>query len=117
MLDTINNAWLMRHFQRRDWTSLDDGTILLEERELDLRAGRNNVTWTMLYPDGRRHVQSHSLRVYTLVEFETMLASAGLALWRVWRNFEGEPYGPDTQRMILLAERLKTSGPLARPLA
>ncbi len=105
LLDTINHAWLMRHFERRGWVPLDDGTLLLEEREFDLRAGRNNVVWTFLYPDGRRHTQCHSLRVYTLVEFEAMLTAAGLTLKQVWGSFVGEPYGLETNRMILLAER------------
>jgi SAM-dependent methyltransferase len=104
LLDTINHAWLMHNFQRRGWTPLDDGVILLEDRAFDLRTGRNNVTWTFLYPDGHRHVQSHSLRVYTLVEFEAMLQAAGLALRQVWGSFEGKRYGLDTNRMILLAE-------------
>jgi SAM-dependent methyltransferase len=104
LLDTINHAWLLRHFESRGWTPLDDGTILFEERAFDLRNGRNDVTWTFVYPDGRRHAQSHSLRVYTLVEFDKMLAAANLALKQVWGSFEGEPYGLDTNRMILLAE-------------
>jgi SAM-dependent methyltransferase len=82
IIDTINHAWLMRHFEPRGWTSLPDGMLLLEHREYDLCTGRNNVTWTMLYPDGRRHVQSHSLRVYTLVGLTAMLASAGMTLRR-----------------------------------
>jgi SAM-dependent methyltransferase len=105
MIDTINHSWLMRHFEPRGWTTLEDGLILLEEREFDLQSGRNNVTWTLLYPDGRRHELRHSLRVYTLVEFEANLTAAGLALQRVWGSFDGAAYGLDTQRMILLAKR------------
>jgi SAM-dependent methyltransferase len=104
-IDTINQAWLMRHFEARGWRALEDGALMLEDREFDLRTGRNNVTWMMLFPDGRRHDQSHSLRVYTLVEFEAMLTAAGLVLQQAWGSFEGDPYGMDTNRMILLAER------------
>jgi hypothetical protein len=42
--------------------------------------------------------------VYTLVEFDAMLSAAGLALQQVWGDFEGEPYGLDTTRLMLLAE-------------
>ena len=111
ILDTINHAWLMRNFEPRGWTSLPDGMLMLEEREFDLRTGRNNVIWTMLYPDGRRHVQSHSLRVYTLFELTAMLAAAGLTLRQVWGGFSGEAYGLDTNRMIALSERAMPSEP------
>jgi SAM-dependent methyltransferase len=106
LVDTINQAWLMRHFEPRGWRSLDNGTTLLEYREFDLRTGRNNSRWTILHPDGRRDTLSHSLRVYTLIEFDMMLTAAGLTLQRVWGSFQGEPYGLDTVRMILLAERV-----------
>lgn len=105
VLDTINHAWLMRHLEPRGWSQLDDGTILLEEHEFDLERGRNNVTWTFLYPDGRRHVQSHSLRVYTLAELALMLRAARLALRQVWGGFQGQPFTLDSRRMILLAEQ------------
>jgi SAM-dependent methyltransferase len=108
-IDTINQAWLMRHFEARGWSELEDGVIMLEDREFDLRTGRNNVTWMMLFPDGRRHDQSHSLRVYTLAEFEAMLMVAGLVLQQAWGSFGGDPYGMDTNRMILLAERSHTA--------
>jgi SAM-dependent methyltransferase len=103
LLDTINQTWLLRHFEPRGWTLLNDGTVLFEERTFDLRGGRNDVTWTFVYPDGRRHVQSHSLRVYTLVEFDAKLTAVGLTLKQVWGSFEGKPYGLDTNRLILLA--------------
>jgi 2-polyprenyl-3-methyl-5-hydroxy-6-metoxy-1,4-benzoquinol methylase len=106
IIDTINHSWLMRHFEPRGWTALEDGLILLEERTFDLRSGRSNATWTLLYPDGQRHELNHSLRVYTLVEFEANLDAAGLILQHVWGNYERAPYGLDTHRMILLAKRV-----------
>jgi SAM-dependent methyltransferase len=110
-IDTLNHAWLMRHFEGRGWRLLDDGVIMLEDREFDLWTGRNNVTWTMLHPDGRRHDQSHSVRVYTLVEFEAMLKVAGMVLQQAWGSFEGAPMGLETNRMILLAARSDAASP------
>jgi SAM-dependent methyltransferase len=104
LLDTINHAWLMRHFERQGWQQMDDGTLLLEEREYDLWTGRSNVTWTFIHPQGRRHAQSHSLRVYTLAEFAAMLEQAGLTPRQAWGSFEGQAYAIDTHRMIVLAE-------------
>jgi 2-polyprenyl-3-methyl-5-hydroxy-6-metoxy-1,4-benzoquinol methylase len=104
LLDTINHAWLMRHFQPRDWRVFDDGTVLLEDREFDLQTGQNKAAWTTVYSDGRRYSHSNSVRVYTLVEMKTMLTAAGLALRQVWGDFEGQPFGLDTARMILLAD-------------
>jgi len=106
LLDIINHAWLMRHFERRDWHELEDGSLLFEERQFDLRTGRNNAVWNFLHPDGSRSEFPNSVRVYTLVEFEGMLTAAGLTFRDVWGNFDGDDYGFDTNRMIVLAQKL-----------
>ncbi len=94
----------MRHFEPRDWRVFDDGTVLLQDREFDLHTGQNKAAWTTIYPDGRRYSQSNSVRAYTLVEIQKMLTAAGLVLRDVWGDFDGNPYGLDTTRMILLAD-------------
>lgn len=105
LLDVVNHAWLIRHFERRDWREMEDGGLLFEERQFDLRTGRNNVVWSFLHPDGSRNEFRHSLRVYTLVEFEGMLAAAGLSFREVWGSFDGDDYGLDASRMIVLTEK------------
>jgi D-alanine-D-alanine ligase len=108
LIDTINALWLFRHFEPHGWQELEDGTLLLEDRRYNPLTGRNEVTWQLIHPDGTRHQQSHSLRLYTLVELATMLCRASLRVEATWGDFEGAEYGLDTRRMIVLARKQAT---------
>jgi hypothetical protein len=46
-----------------------------------------------------------SLRVYSLTEILSLLDRAGLAFREVYGDFEGNPYGVNSLRMIVLAEK------------
>ncbi len=105
LIDTINALWLFRHFEPHGWQELEDGTLLLEDRRYNPLTGRNEVTWQLIHPDGTRHQQAHSLRLYTLVELAAMLRRAGLRVEATWGDFEGTEYGMDTRRMIVLARK------------
>jgi len=106
LMDTINALWLFRHFRPFEWQELKGGTLLLEKRAYDPLTGRHNATWLLIHPDGRRHQQQGSFRLYTLVELAAMLRRAGLTVEATWGDFEAGEYGLDTRRMIVLARRL-----------
>src|SRR6266516_141406 len=89
--------------QRR---GIEDETVYLEHRELNLVTSRNHVTFIAVAPDGSRHdLDGHHIRLYTLTELIGMLAAAGLRLERVYGGFDGEVYGVDTRRMIVVATK------------
>ena len=46
-----------------------------------------------------------SVRLYSLTEMAKMLSRAGLAVRQVWGGFDGQEYGLDSPRMIVLAEK------------
>lgn len=105
LLDTINQAWLMRNFIPRGWAATPEGGLLLEERSFDLLAGRNTVTATYIGPYGERIVSGHNVRIYTLVELAHQLSAAGLQVSETWGDTDGSPYGIGSKRMIVLAEK------------
>ena len=105
LIDTISPLWLFRHFEANSWTELEDGSLLLQQRAYEPLTGRNHVTWTLVHADGSRQELRHSVRVYTLVELTQMLARAGLQVERTWGDAAGSPYGLDTPRMIVLAQK------------
>lgn len=79
LLDMPNKERLMRHFEP-------------ERASFDLGTGR------LIGPHA-------SLRVYTLTEVKSLLDRAGLTFLNVWGGYEGEPYGLDSPRMVVLAAR------------
>ena len=76
LLDMLNKEWIMRHG---------------EPGGFDLETGR------LAAPA--------SVRVYCLTELKALLERAGLTFLKVWGGYEGEPYGLDSPRMVVLAQR------------
>lgn len=106
LLDLLNRDWVVDNYIQNDWHREPDGTIYLEHRELDLVTSRNHVTFTAIRPDGSQHeIVGHHIRLYTLREVVGMLDAAGLAYEAVYGGFDGEPYGIDTRRTIVVARR------------
>jgi SAM-dependent methyltransferase len=106
LMDLINREWVMANYVPNDWHIGDDGTHYLEHREVDLIASRNHVTFTAIAPDGsRREIVGHHFRLYTLTEIVRMLDAAGLTYVQAYGNFDGEPYGITTRRMIVIARK------------
>ena len=107
LLDLLNRDWVVDNYVQNDWHRGSDGTLYLEHRELDLLTSRNHVTFTAISADGaRREIGGHHIRLYTLREAAGMLEAAGLAFQAVYGGFEGEAYGIETRRMIVIARRL-----------
>jgi SAM-dependent methyltransferase len=105
LVDTIHPPWLYRHFEPRGWSELDDGTVFLEDRSLDLRRGRIDARWVGIRPDGTRSELWSSVRLYTLADLVEMLSAAGMELERACGGFDGSELGIDSRRMIVLARK------------
>ncbi len=108
-MDTINREWLVRHFQPTRWEELPDGSLHLERPRFDPLRSRVASEWMLITAGGRR--QKHTIRVrwYTLTELAKMLSRAGMAVRQVWGGFDGQEYGLDSPRMIVLAEKEGTA--------
>jgi SAM-dependent methyltransferase len=50
-------------------------------------------------------------RLYTLTELKALLERAGLECLKVWGGYEGEAYGMDSPRMVVLAQRVAEAAP------
>lgn len=106
MMDLLNREWVIRHNEPFEWQIKDDGTIVLEHRNLDLAASINHLTFTEIAPDGTRREPSElHMRLYTLTEMTKMLKAADLTLANVHGGFNGKDYGVDTRRMIIIARK------------
>jgi SAM-dependent methyltransferase len=104
-LETINPYSLMSRFQPQGWSELPDGTVMVEERRLDLRRGRSEATWTLVHPDGSRSTLEHSIRLYTPVELEAMFRRKGMFLDALLDAREGTDLTQDAFRMLVIAAK------------
>jgi SAM-dependent methyltransferase len=105
LLDVVNREALVRHFLPAEIERHEQGLLVLQEQELDLRTSRLAVHITLLEPDGRRKEYRQSIRVYTLTELAGMLAGAGLTLDQYYGDLDGSPLNLDSRRLVLLARK------------
>ena len=104
LLDVPNLIGRMRNYRDRDWADID-GTLVLRNWEYDVIQSRINDQVTIVEPDGRRRVQSWSIRLYTYVELKTMLSHARLSPVKVWGDLNFSELTHESLRMVILAEK------------
>ena len=74
---------------------------MLEERQINLLASRNEIHVTLLTPDGQRREHEQSIRIYTLTELVRMHANAGLEIQSYYGNLNGTPLTMDSRLVIV----------------
>ena len=106
LMDLINREWVVANNIENEWHVDEDGTTILEHRELDLLGSRNHVSFSIIGPDGiRRESVGHKIRLYTLTEIASMLGRAGLAIDRVFGGYDAVVYSSQSRRMIVVAKK------------
>jgi SAM-dependent methyltransferase len=103
--ELANREALVRGWHDSDVTRTGDGLVVLQERTLNLRSGRERVRYTLLEPDGRRRTTEHAIRLYALTELEAMLGRAGLELLAVHGDLDGGPLELDSSFVVTLSGR------------
>ena len=89
-----------------EWRVDEDGTTILEHRELDLLASRNHVSFSIIGADGvRRESVGHKIRLYTLTEIVTCWAAPISRSTRVFGGYDAVDYSSQSRRMIVVAKR------------
>jgi SAM-dependent methyltransferase len=106
LIDLINRDWVVANNESADRRVNEDGTVVLEQRNLNLQTNRNEVSFTFIDPDGtRRKSFGHRIHLYTLDEIVQMMRQAGLEFLRAYGGFDSEPFSPTTRRMIVVARK------------
>lgn len=96
---------LLPHSRSHMITRHDDGLVVLEERQFDFVRSRNNVTITLLLPEGGQRQYSHSIRLYTLREFIRMLSVAGLEFTAAYGSLDKRELDVQADRMVVVATK------------
>lgn len=104
VMDMMGKENLARIFRPRDWHELEDGTLVLEEREVT-----RNWTWIenrwILVKGGKRRDFLLSHRLYSAAELEHLLAVVGFDLIDFYGDLTGAPYHYGAQRLVAVARR------------
>jgi SAM-dependent methyltransferase len=110
LLDTVNRESLIRHFMPAEVERHDDGLMVIQEQDFDLRTSRMNVQVTLIEQRNRRKTYRQSIRIYTLTEVAAMLGEAGLSLEGIYGDLDGSPLTLESRRLVVLARKAAYAG-------
>lgn len=104
VMDMMGKENLARIFRPRDWHELEDGTLVLEEREVTRNWMWIENRW-ILVKNGKRHDFSLSHRLYSAAELEHLLALVGFEQIDFFGDLAGAPYHHSAQRLVAIARK------------
>lgn len=102
--EVANRDALVHSFSPADVWRTDDGLLVVEEHHLDLRAGREEIRYTLVEGDHHRELRT-SVRLYTVPELGRMYDRAGLTLETISAGLEGGEPGLDDPLLALRGRR------------
>lgn len=105
LMEAAHREGIVRRFTPHSITRHDDGLISLEERQIDLVAGRSETRVTLLHVDGRRTEHRYVVRLYTLTELISMLETAGLRVESSFGGLDGNPLTIDSRRLVTVSRK------------
>lgn len=101
-IEMMNLSWLWRNYKAKDREKFGKLTATMQ-RDFDFLHGVNHEKRTFRMGK-RKKVYDLYLRVYSLYDLAKLLESEGLKVLNYWGRL-GEPYTPDTKRMLVLAKK------------
>jgi cyclopropane fatty-acyl-phospholipid synthase-like methyltransferase len=104
LIDTVNRDNIISSLQPKRW-SIDNGTVVLEERFFDFFKSRLEINLELVQKEDKNRRLEYSFRLYTLTEMLNLFSRAGLELTDVYGDFNGSQYSAQSPRMILVARK------------
>jgi len=104
ILELKGKEQLAAIFQPTSATTLADGSVLVERREIVDDWTRIKNEWILIRKD-KAITFRFTLCLYSGQELRDMLNSVGFSDISLYGNFEGAPYGPETGRLVAVARK------------
>ena len=103
VVDVENRDYIVKHFVPEEWHENEQG-LVCEKRRFDAVDGTVSTRRVVL-SGGERCEYRRVLRMYTVAELAVLLEAAGLRPERWCGDYDGSRFGPESKRMIAIAER------------
>jgi SAM-dependent methyltransferase len=104
MIDFLNREHVLARLQPREVQEVEGRRVAIE-RWYDGASGRINKRIRLELPGRLPRTYLESVRAYSREEVTIGLRWAGLEVDALFGNFEGEPFGVDSERLILVGHR------------
>jgi SAM-dependent methyltransferase len=104
LIDVMGKERLAKVLQPTTSTRYPDGTLFVEVHEIFDDWSRIRNEWILVKGNRARRFTFHHT-IYSGQELKNLLLSAGFAKVKLFGTLDGEPYGPDAQRLIAVARK------------
>lgn len=106
VLDSQNRDQFIRNFKKSEWKKLNDGSLILKERNFDHTRGRINEKKIRIWGNGRRDELKWSLRAYSIPEIVKMIEKTRLTFEKIYGGFKDSPVTFRSMRIVILARKI-----------
>ncbi len=104
IIQTHGKETLAKIFQERGWSRREDGSIVLEEREV-----RNNWSWVwnrwILLKGNERIEAEITHRLYAGTEVAALLSGCGFGRVDIYGDLDGNPYNQTARQLIAVGRK------------
>ena len=104
VIDVVGKEWLARHFEATSSTKHEDGSLMINQREVFDDWTRIRNEWILLRGGDVQTFEFHHT-VYSGQELRDRLEDAGFQSVKLYGDLDGSPYGPDAKRLIAVGRK------------
>ena len=105
LIDLHNRDHLLRNWLPYSIDRYDDGLMVLQERQFNLRTGRNEAAITLLHSSRERTEYVQSQRVYTLPELEHMFTEVNLQIKEYYGSLDKSRFTLNSNRLTIIGQK------------
>lgn len=104
LIDLLNKEWMVRNSLNRYWRHPNGEYVL--SYKVELQNGMATMKRQLINQvTGAKTQYEFALRAYSLSEMTTILEQSGFFVKATYGSFDQRPYGSETPRMIILAQK------------
>jgi SAM-dependent methyltransferase len=104
LVDVVGKEWLAKHFRPTSSHELDDGTLMIERREILADWSRIRNRWIMLR-EGKAQEYLFEHTIYSAQELKDRFSDVGFKSVEIYGDLDGAEYGPEARRLIAIARK------------
>lgn len=102
VMDMGGKEWLARHFEATSSRRAEDGSLVINRREIFDDWTRIRNEWILISSEGVKSFEFHHT-IYSGQELRDRLEEAGFESVGLYGDLEGNPYGIDAKRLVAMA--------------
>jgi SAM-dependent methyltransferase len=104
LIDVISKEWLARHFEATSSSEREDGSMVVNRKEIFDDWTRMRNEWILIQSGEARSFKFHHT-IYSGQELRERLEATGFQGVELYGDLEGNPYGIDAERLVAVARK------------